>query len=80
MAWIRPNVTIQMKNKGVKGFSMKKNSHRVILFQMCLRCGLAARMCPVGAIKQDLWGRFYISKECIGCDQCVRVCPARAVV
>jgi ferredoxin len=43
----------------------------------CTRCGLCAKLCPVGCIRmQDLpvW-----SDECESCQRCIGYCPAHAI-
>lgn len=43
----------------------------------CVKCGICAKGCPVGAIPMDDPGKTDNSK-CISCMHCVRVCPQDA--
>ncbi|WP_300297219.1 DUF362 domain-containing protein, partial [uncultured Intestinimonas sp.] len=43
---------------------------------LCLRCGLCARSCPMGSISREDPAR--VTGVCIKCQACVRRCPAGA--
>ncbi len=46
--------------------------------QRCNSCGLCQQNCPMDAIPEDPFMTDY--SECIVCETCVRICPAKAVV
>ena len=43
---------------------------------LCVKCGLCARMCPMGSI--DMQDPALVSGICIKCQSCVRRCPRHA--
>ena len=48
---------------------------------VCVQCGKCAKVCEVGAIKQNAKGVYMIDKKlCTGCGKCVEVCPFGVMV
>ncbi|MGL5694199.1 MAG: 4Fe-4S binding protein [Peptostreptococcaceae bacterium] len=44
--------------------------------KVCNQCGVCAKKCPEGAIKENAKGVYMINKKlCTGCMTCVEVCP-----
>jgi Fe-S-cluster-containing hydrogenase component 2 len=44
--------------------------------KVCNQCGLCAKKCPSGAIKENAKGVYMINKKlCTGCLECVNACP-----
>lgn len=48
--------------------------------EICTRCGLCAKICPVNAINLDEKNEpFLDGSKCIGCGKCAKYCPADAI-
>lgn len=48
--------------------------------EICTRCGLCAKICPIGAISCDEKGEPVIDgSKCIGCGKCAKSCPSDAI-
>ncbi len=48
--------------------------------QVCTQCGLCADICPVGAIRQNAAGAYYVEPEaCTLCMLCVDECPENVI-
>lgn len=47
--------------------------------ELCMGCGVCARVCPAGAIDLLDGVAHIIAEKCTGCQQCVEVCPASAL-
>ncbi len=46
----------------------------------CTNCGTCAEVCPVGAVKVNEKGAYYIDpNECIACMACVKECPEQVI-
>jgi ferredoxin len=55
-----------------------------VIFDLCIRDGACAEVCPVEAIYGDVpmaqWPLWYIDPDtCIDCGKCVAECPADAI-
>lgn len=49
--------------------------------EICKKCGICSRQCPVGAIKGKVKEQFRIDQEkCIKCGTCMQKCPFKAIV
>lgn len=65
-------------NSCIKIDVKKDNSPNV---KTCNQCGLCAKKCPEGAIKQNAKGIYMIDKKtCTSCLKCVEVCPKGIIV
>lgn len=50
--------------------------HNPETIHLCQNCGACVEKCPVGALNFDDQGQVrWDSGRCVGCDNCIRVCP-----
>lgn len=50
--------------------------HNPETIHLCRSCGACVEKCPVGALRFDDQGQVrWDSGRCVGCDNCIRVCP-----
>jgi ferredoxin len=47
--------------------------------EKCIRCGICAKVCPMGIISLGEQGPQYSGGNCIACGHCVAVCPEAAL-
>lgn len=48
---------------------------------VCIQCGKCAKVCPVGAIRQNRYGAFVVDLNmCINCGKCREACPFGVMV
>ncbi|VBB07557.1 nitroreductase [Lucifera butyrica] len=45
----------------------------------CTRCGICAKVCPIGSIGMDEHGPKALGQFCITCGHCVAICPSDAL-
>jgi uncharacterized Fe-S center protein len=59
---------------------MHADAHPVLIPKRCNRCGFCAEVCPVGAAQLPEKGNpCYDLITCIGCSQCIALCPRAAL-
>ena len=59
---------------------MHADAHPRLIAGKCTRCGLCAEVCPTGAAVLPTEGEpKYDLKTCIGCSQCIALCPEMAL-
>jgi uncharacterized Fe-S center protein len=59
---------------------MHADAHPRLIKSKCTRCGVCADVCPTGAAALPPEGEpIYDLKTCIGCSQCIALCPQMAL-
>lgn len=59
---------------------MHADAHPRLIAGKCTRCGLCAEVCPTGAaVLPEEAEPIYNLKACIGCSQCIALCPQMAL-
>ncbi len=46
---------------------------------LCTKCDKCKKICPQGAIVEDIKTNYVKSKRCIGCGKCLTACPKKAI-
>ena len=48
---------------------------------VCIQCGKCAKVCPIGAIRQNRYGAYVVDiRMCINCGKCREACPFSVLV
>jgi uncharacterized Fe-S center protein len=73
------NISMGMASRAQKQ-RMHADAHPVLNPKKCNRCGLCSEVCPTGAATlPEGSGPFYNLADCIGCSQCIALCPQTAL-
>jgi uncharacterized protein len=73
------NISMGLASRAQKQ-RMHADAHPVLVAGRCIRCGLCAEVCPVGAaVLPPEAEPLYNLETCIGCSQCIALCPQMAL-
>ncbi len=81
LRYFRNEYEEHVRNKKCRAGVCKAMLSFVIKQELCKKCGLCARNCPVSAISGSREEGYNIdSKKCIKCGACIEKCPFKAII
>ena len=81
LRYFRNEYEEHVRDKKCRAGVCKAMLNFVIKQEVCKKCGLCARNCPVGEISGSREEGYKIdSEKCIKCGACIEKCPFKAII